>query len=127
MITGAARAEAALLVIDAGEGVQENSRRHGYMLSLLGITQVVVLINKMDLIKYSEEKYQKLVVEYQNFLEEVKITPKAFIPVSGMQGDNICDHYENMPWYKGDTVLGALDRLPINKWADASSGVVGFA
>jgi bifunctional enzyme CysN/CysC len=115
MITGAARAEAALLVIDAGEGVQENSRRHGYMLSLLGITQIVVLINKMDLIKYSEEKYNAIVKEYRDFLTEAKIQPKAFIPVSGMQGDNICEGYENMPWYDGGTVLQALDKFEKQK------------
>ena len=115
MITGAARAEAALLVIDAGEGVQENSRRHGYMLSLLGITQIVVLINKMDLIKYSEEKYNAIVKEYSDFLSDAKIQPKAFIPVSGMQGDNICESYKNMGWYKGDTVLQALDKFEKQK------------
>ncbi|MDH4263217.1 MAG: GTP-binding protein [Spirochaetia bacterium] len=115
MITGAARAEAALLVIDAGEGVQENSRRHGYMLSLLGITQIVVLINKMDLIKYSEEKYNAIVKEYSDFLSEAKIKPKAFIPVSGMQGDNICENRENMKWYKGDSVLQELDKFEKQK------------
>ena len=115
MITGAARAEAALLVIDAGEGVQENSRRHGYMLSLLGITQIVVLINKMDLIKYSEEKFNALVKEYGDFLKEARIEPRAFIPVSGLQGDNICDTYENMKWYKGKTVLESLDSFEKKK------------
>jgi bifunctional enzyme CysN/CysC len=115
MITGAARAEAALLVIDAGEGIQENSRRHGYMLSLLGIRQVVVLINKMDLIDYSEEKFNAIVNEYKEFLKEVKIEPKNFIPVSGMQGDNICQISEKTNWYKGGSVLSELDNFQKKK------------
>ncbi|MDH4200425.1 MAG: GTP-binding protein [Spirochaetia bacterium] len=115
MITGAARAEAALLVIDAGEGIQENSRRHGYMLSLLGITQVAVVINKMDLINFSEEKFNAIVSEYQNFLKEVKIDPKEFIPVSGMQGDNISNKSARMKWYAGNTVLEALDSFQKKK------------
>jgi len=109
MITGAARAEAALLVIDAGEGIQENSRRHGYMLSLLGIRQVAVLINKMDLVNFQESAFEAIKKEYLAFLKEVNITPNHFIPVSAMQGDNIANLSERMPWYKSKTVLDILD------------------
>jgi len=109
MVSGAARAEAALLVIDAKEGVRENSKRHGYLLSMLGIKQVAVLINKMDLISYNKDIYSSIVEEYSGFLNEINVTPKCFIPVSGMQGDNIASLSEKMDWYLGDTVLSLLD------------------
>ncbi len=109
MITGAARAEAALLVIDAAEGVQENSRRHGYMLSLLGIRQMAVLVNKMDLVEWDRGVFDRIVAEYGAFLEQVGIRPSCFIPASGRGGDNIADRSAHLPWYEGPTVLDALD------------------
>jgi bifunctional enzyme CysN/CysC len=86
MITGASRAEAALLVIDAAEGVQENSRRHGYMLSMLGIKQVTVLVNKMDLVGYKQDTFESIVNEYTDFLHKINVEPASFIPVSGREG-----------------------------------------
>jgi bifunctional enzyme CysN/CysC len=118
MITGAARAEAALLVIDAGEGIQENSRRHGYMLSLLGIKQVAVLINKMDLVNFREDVFTEIKSEYLLFLNEIGIKPTHVIPVSGMQGDNIASASKNMTWYNDRTVLEVLDQF-----AEESSAV----
>ena len=120
MVTGAARAEAALLVIDASEGVKENSRRHGYMLSMLGIKQIAVVVNKMDLVEYDEDTYNKIVAEYTDFLAELGMEAECFIPVSGMLGDNVADQSENMDWYHGKTVLQQLDSfeneaLPHNK------------
>ena len=109
MITGAARAEAALLVIDAAEGVQENSRRHGYMVSLLGIRQLAVVVNKMDLVGWDRAVYDRIVREYGAFLDQVGIRPSAFIPVSGRGGDNIADRSANLGWYEGPTVLEGLD------------------
>jgi bifunctional enzyme CysN/CysC len=109
MVTGASRAEAALLVIDATEGIQENSRRHGYMLSMLGIKQIAVLVNKMDLVNYRQTVFQDIVNEYRQFLSQIEITPFTFIPVSGMQGDNIADKSSKMSWYQGFTVLEVLD------------------
>ncbi|MTI48982.1 GTP-binding protein [Sporosalibacterium faouarense] len=109
MITGASRAEAALLVIDANEGIQENSLRHGYMLSMLGIKQVTVLINKMDLVNYDREVYKSIVNEYIKFLNKIDVMPKSFIPVSGMIGDNIASKSNKMEWYEGNTVLEELD------------------
>jgi len=111
MVTGASRAEAALLVIDADEGVQENSRRHGYMISMLGIKQIAVVINKMDLVDYSQEVFDKIVIEYSKFLKEIDIEPVTFIPVSGMQGDNIASLSDKTPWYKKDNVLEILEKL----------------
>jgi bifunctional enzyme CysN/CysC len=109
MITGASRAEAALLVIDAAEGVQENSRRHGYMVSLLGLRQLAVVVNKMDLVNWDRAVYDRIVREYGAFLDQVGIKPSAFIPVSGRSGDNIADRSANLGWYSGPTVLDALD------------------
>lgn len=109
MITGAARAEAALLVIDAHEGVQENSRRHGYLLSMLGIHQVCVLVNKMDLTGYNERAFRKIERQYRRFLKRINVEPTCFIPISAMEGDNIADHSEKMPWYEGVNVLEVLD------------------
>ncbi len=109
MITGASRAEAALLVIDAHEGVQENSRRHGYMLSMLGIRKVAVLINKMDLVDYSQEVFDRIRTEYGEFLSGIDLQPEVYIPVSGFHGDNVAAAGAKTPWYKGPTVLGALD------------------
>jgi bifunctional enzyme CysN/CysC len=109
MVTGASHAEAALLVIDAEEGVQENSRRHGYMISMLGIKQMVVLVNKMDLVHYDQQVFDAIVAEYTAFLSGIGVTAKAFLPVSGMEGDTIAALSERMPWYTGMTVLQALD------------------
>jgi bifunctional enzyme CysN/CysC len=109
MVTGAARAEAALLVIDAQEGVQENSRRHGNLLSLLGIHQLVVLINKMDLVDFSEARFEEIRQAYAGFLDQVDLKSNYFIPVSARLGDTISQHNGNMPWYHGPTVLEALD------------------
>jgi bifunctional enzyme CysN/CysC len=111
MITGAARAEAALLVIDAQEGVQENSRRHGYMVSLLGIRQLAVVINKMDLVGWDRRVYDRIVREYGAFLDQVGIRPACFIPVSARGGDNIAQNSPSLDWYEGPTVLGALDQF----------------
>jgi bifunctional enzyme CysN/CysC len=109
MVTGAARAEAALLVIDAHEGIQENSRRHGYLLSMLGIRQIVVLINKMDLVAYDKTVFDAVASEYLAFLRRLGIEPAGFVPVSGSHGDNIAVRGTMMEWYDGPTLLDALD------------------
>ena len=111
LITGAARAEAALLVIDAKEGVQENSRRHGYMMGMLGIRQLVVLVNKMDLVGYDRTAFDRIEGEYRAFLSRLDVSPASFIPVSGREGDNIARRATTMPWYSGPTVLEALDQF----------------
>jgi bifunctional enzyme CysN/CysC len=120
MVTGASHAEAALLVIDAAEGIRENSRRHGYMLSMLGIRQIVVVANKMDLVGWRQDVFDAIVAEYSRFLGEIGMTARAFIPVSGMGGDSIASLSGAMPWYRGQTVLEAIDGfekepLPVDK------------
>ena len=109
LVTGAAAAEAAFLVIDAEEGVQENTRRHAYMLSLLNIKQVVILVNKIDLIHYDEMQFNELRHAFSVYLKQINIEPCSYIPVSGRNGDNIIERSEKMPWYQGDTVLDRLD------------------
>lgn len=115
MVTGASRAEAALLVIDVTEGIKENTRRHGYLLAMLGVRQVAVLVNKMDLIAYDRWQYEKIVQEYGEFLKNIEIFPTAYIPVSGMKGDNIAWHSPKTPWFTGRTVLEELDHFQASK------------
>src|SRR5687767_5027316 len=98
MISGAARAEAAVLIIDAKEGVRENSRRHGYLLSMLGIRQIVVAVNKIDLVGYSQKAFEDIVREYRAFLGEVGISPRHFIPISAREGDQIVARSPNLAW-----------------------------
>ncbi|HEY0713298.1 MAG TPA: GTP-binding protein, partial [Polyangia bacterium] len=111
MISGAARAEAAVLIIDAKEGVRENSRRHGYILSMLGIRQVVVCVNKMDLVGYSESVFRSIEAEYRAFLKEIgAVEPKRFIPISAINGENLAvPAATTMPWYDGPALLAMLD------------------
>ncbi len=111
MISGAARAEAGLLVIDVAEGVQENSRRHGYLMSMLGIRQIAVCVNKMDLVGYRQEAFQAIRDEYGKFLAKIGLEPMAFIPISAREGDNVARRSEPMAWYTGPTILDLLDRL----------------
>lgn len=111
MITGASRAEAALLVIDAHEGIRENSKRHGHMVSMLGVRQVTVLVNKMDLAGYRQADFEVLKQEYTAYLRQIDVEPVSFIPVSAREGDNIAALSKAMPWYDGPTVLGQLDRF----------------
>jgi bifunctional enzyme CysN/CysC len=110
MISGAARAEAAALIIDAKEGVRENSRRHGYILAMLGVRQVVVCVNKMDLVGHDEAHFRAIEKEYRAFLESIgSVSPKHFIPVSAINGENLATRSEAMRWYDGPTFLEAMD------------------
>ncbi len=112
MVTGASIAEAAILVIDANEGIKENSKRHCYMLSILGIRNVTVVINKMDLVDFNQAVFDNIVSEYKCFLNKIDVNPTDFIPVSGYYGDNVVKASENILWYNGKTILEALDAYP---------------
>ena len=114
MVTGASRAEAALLVIDAKEGIRENSKRHGHIVSMLGIRQVVVLVNKMDLVGFDKDVFNSITSEFTEFLNKVNIKPINFIPISAFNGDNIASRSANTLWYDGSTVLEQLDGF-VNK------------
>ena len=115
MVSGAAHAEAALLVIDAKEGIQENSKRHGYLLAMLGVKQVTVIVNKMDLADYSQSVFEGIQKEYGAFLAARRVVPTSFIPIAALHGANIATHGPEMPWYKGPTVLEQLDRFENKK------------
>ena len=118
MISGAASAEAALLIIDSNEGIKEQSKRHGYILSLLGIKQVYVIVNKMDLIGYDEEKFNEIVKEMNEFLKELQVYPKKYIPVSAYYGENISNTSNKLKWYKGENIIEALDKFEKEKSFD---------
>jgi len=109
MVTGAASADAALLVIDAIEGVQEQSRRHGYLLHLLGLRQLAVVINKMDAVGFSEQRFEEVSAEIRAYLGEIGVTPTEIIPAAARHGDNILVRSAQMPWYSGSTVIEVLD------------------
>ncbi len=108
MVSGAARAEAALLVIDALEGVKEQSKRHGLLLSLLGVKQVAVIVNKMDLVDYRQDRFEAIEKEYREFLETLGVKPEWVVPISAKLGDNIIKSSSNMNWYQGPAVLDTL-------------------
>ena len=109
MVTGAAAAEGALLVVDAKEGVREQSRRHGYLLSLLGLPQIVVAVNKMDLVGYDQARFAEVARDIGAYLESLGVAPKAIIPVSGREGDNVAARSAATAWYRGPTLVEAID------------------
>lgn len=111
MITGASQAEAAVLIIDVAEGVKEQTRRHSYMLSLLGLHQAVVVLNKMDLVEFSEDRFTAVKQDVHNWLKSINIEPTLHIPISAILGENIASKSEKMPWYTGPTFLESLDTL----------------
>jgi bifunctional enzyme CysN/CysC len=113
MITGAAQADAALVLIDAHEGIREQSKRHGYLLHLLGVRQIAVVVNKMDMVGYSEETFRQIEKDYRYYLQEIGVEPTCFIPVSARDGDCMSGASSNMPWYKGDAVTQALDNFNV--------------
>jgi bifunctional enzyme CysN/CysC len=112
MVTGAARADAALIIIDASEGVQEQTRRHGYLLRLIGVRQVVVVVNKMDLVDYSQAVFDRVSSEYRAFLTSIGLESPTILPVSARQGDNIAARDNHLSWFIGPTLLEALDGIP---------------
>lgn len=111
MISGAANANAAFLIIDAKQGVQEQSKRHGYILSLLGIKKVYVAINKMDLVDFRKDIFDKVCSDIESFLIPLGVKPLQYIPVSGISGDNITEKSVNMSWYDGTTLIDTLDLI----------------
>ena len=109
MITGASQAEAAILIVDAEEGVQEQTRRHIYILKFLGLNQIIVVINKMDIVGYEEKRFSKVKDDLVNFLLNIDIKPSIVIPISAKEGDNVAKKSGNMQWYNEKTVLESLD------------------
>lgn len=109
MITGASSAEAALMLIDAGHGIQQQSRLHAFLLSLLGVKQIAVLVNKMDLVDFSEARFNEIRATYTEYLGSLGITPSYIVPIAARDGDNIAEHSTRMNWYRGPSLIEALD------------------
>jgi len=115
MITGASSAEAAVLIIDAQEGIKEQTRRHAFILSLLGIKQIVVVINKMDLVDYDNSAFNSLKAQIEKLLDNLDIEVCFYIPISALNGENIIGKGAKMPWYQGPAFLESLNSLQVKK------------
>jgi len=113
MATGASTCDLAIILIDARYGVQTQTRRHSFICSLLGIKHIVVAVNKMDLVDYSQERYQAIKKEYREFAESLNFSDIRFVPLSALNGDNVVDESANMPWYPGATLMKLLNTIDI--------------
>lgn len=113
MVTGASTVNLAIILIDARNGVMEQTRRHSFIASLLQIKHLVVCINKMDLVDYSEEQYNKVVAEFEKFSSKLNVPDIRYIPISALRGDNVVDESENMPWFKGSPLLYTLENVHV--------------
>ncbi|MBN1995614.1 MAG: sulfate adenylyltransferase subunit CysN [Anaerolineae bacterium] len=122
MITGASTAELAIILIDARKGVLTQSKRHGFIASLLQIPHLVVAVNKMDLVDYSQQVYQQIVAAYREFAAKLAVQDVLFIPISALKGDNVVEKSANMPWYDGSTLLHHLETANVG----ASRNLIDF-
>ena len=113
MVTGASTANLALILIDARKGMVEQTHRHSFIASLLKIPHVIVCINKMDLVNYNEQVYDKIVEDYKAFSSKLEVFDIQFVPISALNGDNVVNRSENMPWYQGATLLHMLESVHI--------------
>lgn len=113
MVTGASTANVALLLVDARHGVIEQTRRHSFIASLLKIPHIIVCVNKMDLVDYSESVFNNVVEQYGNFASKLDVNDIRYIPISALEGDNVVNHSTNMPWYQGASLLNTLETLHI--------------
>ncbi|MCK2086776.1 sulfate adenylyltransferase subunit CysN [Thauera aromatica] len=114
MVTGASTADAAILMVDARKGILTQTRRHSYLVSLLGIRHIAVAINKMDLVDYSEKIFRRIVDEYREFAARIGVEDVTFIPMSAFKGDNITSRSDAMPWYHGTTLMGYLETVEVD-------------
>lgn len=114
MVTGASNSELAIILVDARHGVVEQTRRHSVIASLLQIPHIVVAINKMDLVKYSQDVYNNIVIDYQQVAASLGLQDVKYIPISALNGDNIVDTSENLSWYEGESLLSYLENLPLD-------------
>jgi len=118
MITGASNANLAIILIDARNGVIEQTRRHSIIASLLGIKHVVVAINKMDLVNYSQDVYNNIVIDYSEVAQSLQLENVTYIPISAIDGDNIVDKSENFSWYEGQSLLSFLETVEVQNDVD---------
>ncbi len=112
MVTGASTAELAVILVDARKGVLTQTRRHSYLVSLLGIRRVVLAVNKMDLVDYAEPVFRRIEQDYRDFAGQIGLHDIVAIPLSALRGDNVIEAGARMPWYSGPTLMGHLDRVP---------------
>lgn len=115
MVTGASTCDLAIILVDARAGVKTQTRRHSYLVSLLGIKQVIVAINKMDLVDYSQDTYEQICADYAKFAEQLDIEDIHFIPLSALKGDNVVNVSEGTPWYSGEPLIHLLETIEISK------------
>lgn len=113
MITGTSYAEAAVLVVDVAEGVQEQTRRHAYLLNLVGLRNVIIALNKMDMVSYDQQVFENVKEDVLGYLGNLDLKPLAIIPISAKAGDNTVSRTGSMPWYRGPCLLEALDNLQV--------------
>ena len=113
MVTGASTANAAVILVDARNGVIEQTRRHAYIAALLNIPHVLVCVNKMDLVDFSEEVFEAIKADFKDVASRLDAQDIHFLPISAKLGDNVVDRSTHMPWYKGETFLGLLEALPV--------------
>lgn len=113
MVTGASTANLALILVDARNGVVEQTKRHSYIASLLRIPHLVICINKMDLVDYSEERYEEIVETYKGFAAKMDIKDVQYVPISALKGDNVVERSKNMDWFKGPTLMYLLENIHI--------------
>lgn len=119
MVTGASTADLSIILVDARHGVLEQTVRHSYISSLLGIPHIVVAINKMDLVDFSEEVFNQIVADYQKMAQTLHIQNITFIPISAKEGDNVVNRSEHTPWYDGAPLLEFLETVPVSKSASS--------
>ncbi len=114
MVTGASTANAALILIDARNGVIEQTKRHAFIASLLQIPHIIVCVNKMDLVDYNEEVYEKIIAQFEEFSSKLYVKDIRFLPISALNGDNVVNRSENMQWYQGAPLLHTLEHMHIS-------------
>ncbi len=113
MVTGASTANLAIVLVDARHGVVEQTRRHAFIASLLQIKHLVLCVNKMDLMEYSQERFEQIKIEFQTFASKLSVPDIHYIPISALHGDNVVDRSVKMPWYEGSTLLYTLENVHI--------------
>ena len=115
MVTGASTAELAVILVDARKGVLTQTRRHSYLVSLMGIRRVVLAVNKMDLVDYSQDEFDRIVADYREFAQRIGLTEVVAIPISALVGDHIVTHGSRMRWYRGPTLMSHLETVEIEE------------
>ncbi len=113
MVTGASTADVALILLDARKGITEQSRRHAFLATLLGVPHLIVCVNKMDLVDFSEARFDEIRVEFEEFATRLRVRDMTFVPISALLGDNVVLRSQNTPWYEGATLLSHLERLHV--------------